>query len=54
MPEISRERILELQQIIKEDHNKEISFKEADEIARNLVGYFDLLARLEVKDKNSE
>lgn len=46
MAQISKERILELQQIIKEDYAREVSFSEASEIANGLVGYFDLLAKL--------
>ena len=46
MAQVSKERILELQQIIKEDYDREVSFSEASEIANGLVGYFDLLAKL--------
>jgi hypothetical protein len=43
---VSEERILELQQIIKEEYGEEVSFAKASEIANGLVGYFDLLAKM--------
>jgi hypothetical protein len=46
MVQISKEHIFELQQIIKEEYAREVSFSEASEIASGLVGYFDLLAKL--------
>jgi hypothetical protein len=51
---VSKERILELQQIIKEDYGKEVSIRKASEIANGLVGYFDLLARLDYENKNAK
>lgn len=54
MPEVSKEIILEFQQIIKEEYDREVSFTEAADIARNLVGYFDLLAKIKARDRNSE
>ncbi len=51
MADISKERILELQQIIKEDYDREISFEQASSIGNNLVGYFDLLAKMYHQDK---
>ena len=51
MAQVSKERILELQQIIKEDYDREVSFSEASEIANGLVGYFDLLAKLYHQDR---
>ncbi len=41
----------ELQQVIKEDYGKDISVSEAGEILSNLVGYFDLLARIDHQTK---
>lgn len=38
--------IQELRQILKEDYGQEVNDKEAFEIATNLVGYFDLLAKI--------
>ena len=51
---VSKELILELQQIIKEEYSKEVSFEEASEIGNGLVGYFDLLARLDYENKNAK
>lgn len=50
---VSKELILELQQIIKEDYGKEVSFAEASEISNGLVGYFDLLAKIYQENKNN-
>ena len=50
---VSEKRILELQKIIKEDYGKEVSFPQTSEIANDLVGYFDVLAKIDYKTKNS-
>lgn len=52
MVQISKEHILELQQITKEDYDRGVSFSEVSEIANSLVGYFDLLAKLYHQTKN--
>lgn len=44
--QVSKEIILELQQIIKEEYGKEISYEETYEIANGLVGYFDLMSKI--------
>lgn len=46
MSQVSKERILELQTIIKEECDKDVSFEEASKIANGLVGYFDTLAKI--------
>jgi hypothetical protein len=46
MAEISRKLIDELKTIIKEEYGKELTNQEASEMARDLVGYFDLLAKI--------
>jgi hypothetical protein len=51
MSQVSKELILELQKIIKEESDKEVSFEEASKIANGLVGYFDKLAKIYHKDK---
>jgi len=52
MPQFSRERILELQRIFEKEYKKKISFAEATEAANNLVGFFDLLLKIDRKNKN--
>ncbi len=47
---LSQETIEELRQIIKEDYGVELTLAQATEIANNLVGYFDLLAKIPFKD----
>lgn len=49
MADLSKETILELQHIFKEEYGREISFAEASEIANGLVGYFDTLAKVQWK-----
>lgn len=43
---VSKELILELQAIIKEDYGREVDFQQASSIGNGLVDYFDLLAKL--------
>jgi len=49
MVQLSKERILELQRIFKEEYGKELSFAEATEAANNLVGFFDLLLKIDIR-----
>ncbi len=50
MTQVSKERILEFQKIIKEDYDREVSFAEASEMVNNLVGYFDLLLKIDMRE----
>lgn len=43
---ISKETILEFQRAVKEEYGREISFEEASEMTRDLVAYFDTLAKI--------
>lgn len=52
MAEVSKNLILELQKIVKDDYSKKMSFAETSEIANNLVGYFDLLRKLKLESEN--
>ncbi len=52
MANVSNELILELQTIIKEDYDKELSTVEVSQIANDLVGYFDLLGKMYHQDIN--
>lgn len=47
MTQISKERILELQKITKEEYGKELTFTEGTEAVNNLVGFFDLLLKID-------
>ena len=53
MAHLSKETILELQRILKEEYGVEYTFAEASEAARNLVGFFDLLVKTGARDKKS-
>lgn len=50
---MSKEGILELQQIIREDYGRELPLEDVSQMAYDLVGYFDLLQKLwhEMDDK---
>lgn len=48
---ISKATIEEMRQILKEDYGKDVSQSEASEITRNLVSYFDLLAKINHRKK---
>lgn len=49
----SKELILELQKIAKEKQGKELTYEEASEAANNLVGFFDLLLKIDSRNKKS-
>ena len=51
---LSKELVFELQVILKEDYEQEVDFQQASLIANNLVGYFDLLAKMHHRDKEYE
>ena len=43
---VSEKRILELQQIIKDEYGLELDFHEASEIATNLVAFYSYVYKL--------
>ena len=49
MVQFSKERILEFQRIFEEDYGKKLSYKEAHEAVHNLVGFFDLLLKIDMR-----
>lgn len=49
MIQLSKGRILEWQKILKEEYSKEVSFAEASETANNLVEFFDLLLKIDIR-----
>jgi hypothetical protein len=54
MANVSKELVLELQTIIKEDYDREVSFEQASSIGNTLVGYFDLLAEMHRQQQEAE
>jgi hypothetical protein len=44
---ISPETIIEFQQAVRTEYDKNISFEEASEILCDLVAYFDMLQQME-------
>ncbi len=52
MVQLSKERILEWQKIFKENWGVEYTFDEAAEAANNLVGFFDLLLKIDRRNKD--
>ena len=51
MVRFSKERILEFQRIFKEKYGKKLSYKETYEATHNLVGFFDLLLKIDRRNK---
>lgn len=51
---VSKELVLELQTIIREDYEKELDFRQVSLIANDLVGYFDLLAKINHRNNEYE
>jgi hypothetical protein len=52
MKQLNEKTIQALQEILRDEYGREVSFAEAAEIASGLVGYFDLLARIYHREKN--
>ncbi len=50
---VSDALIKKLQEIIREEYGRDVNVKEATEIANDLVGYFDLLAKIYHEDKEN-
>jgi len=48
---VSQELVEELKTIIKEDYGKDLKIKKVAQIAENLVGYFNLLAKIYHREK---
>ena len=53
---VSQQLIEELKIIIKEDYGKDLETKEVSQIANDLVGYFNLLAKIyhQMKTQNDD
>lgn len=47
---ISQQLVKELRIIIKEEYSRDLSIQEASKLANNLVGYFDLLAKINYRE----
>ena len=47
---ISKETIQEFRDVAKEEYGEEMSFEDASEILRNLVGYFDLSHKIDTRE----
>lgn len=51
---VSQQLIEELKTIIKEDYGKDLEIKKVAQIANNLVGYFNLLAKIRHREEEPE
>lgn len=51
---LSQGTIEELRQIIGEEYGREVSQAEASEIARTMVGYYDLLAKIHHREQTED
>lgn len=54
MTQVSKELVLELQKIIREDYNKKLSVAKVEGMANNLVSFYDLLSKIDARGKMSE
>lgn len=54
MAELSRETIEEFRAIFKQEYEVEYTDKEAWEAAHNLVGFFDLLLKIDQRQKEKQ
>ena len=50
MVQLSRESVLKWQKLFKEEYGKEFTYEEAYEAAHNLVGFFDLLLKIDMRN----
>jgi len=50
----SKDFVLHIQKITKEKTGKELTYQEADESIDNLVGFFDLLLKIDNRNKNAK
>ena len=50
MVQLSKETILKWQQLFKEEYGRELTYEEAYEAAHNLVGFFDLLLKIDMRE----
>jgi len=48
---VSQQLIQELKTIISEDYGRDVDTREAAQIAEDLVSYFDLLSRINLRDE---
>lgn len=46
MPSVSEKHVLALQRILKEQYGRDLPYTDVAKMASDLVGYFDLLAKL--------
>jgi hypothetical protein len=51
---LKKETILELGKILKEDYKTELSPIDLDRLAHSLVGYFDILLKVEHRSKKAK
>lgn len=51
---ISKETIQEFRDIVKEEYGDDISLEDASETLHNLVGYFNLLHKIDTRDNNEK
>jgi len=47
--QLSKEAIEEYKKIFKEEYSKELPYEEVYEAAHNLVGFFDLLLKIDMR-----
>ena len=50
MVQLSKETILKWQKLFKEEYGRKLTYEEAYEAAHNLVGFFDLLLKIDMRN----
>jgi hypothetical protein len=51
---LSQQLLDELREIIKEEYGQDLEMKKISQIGNSLVGYFDLLAKINHRDEQDE
>lgn len=51
--DIPKETVLRFQKVFAKDYGKKLSYKEAHEAAYNLIGFFDLLLKIDRRNKGN-
>jgi hypothetical protein len=51
---ISNKTIQEFRDVVKEEYGKNISLEDASEVVHNLVDYFDLLHKIDLREKSND
>jgi len=54
MSELKKETIEELRNILRQEYGRDVDFQTASAMARNLVGFWDILAKIKHKEESNK